>query len=376
MHGPDMRILSVVGTRPEAIKMAMVARALASADGVEHFICVTAQHRQLLDSVLKVFDLHSDFDLDVMKPDQDLTHITNSVLAGMATVLRHLGPDRVLVQGDTTTAFGAALAAFYSKTPVGHVEAGLRSGTVSMPWPEEMNRRLTDSLSDRHYVPTTQARDNLLIEGIPEEGITITGNTVIDALLHVVEKLRLEPSLAGEAASVIPNRDSGRRLILVTGHRRENFGSGILQLCEALIRISARDDVDIVYPVHPNPNVTDPVHESLGARPNIHLIPPLDYVAFVYLMTEAHVIITDSGGIQEEAPSLGKPVLVTRDVTERPEAVDAGTVKLVGTNSKLLVEEVTTLLDNATAYSAMARVHHPYGDGHASKRIMSDVING
>ena len=371
-----MRVLSVIGTRPEAIKMAMVARALSSAEGVERLICVTAQHREMLDSGLKMFGLRSDFDLSVMKPNQDLTHITNAVMAGMATVLSEVRPDRVLVQGDTTTSFAASLAAFYSKTPVGHVEAGLRSGNISMPWPEEMNRRLTDSISDRHYVPTEQARKNLLAEGIAEEGITLTGNTVIDALEYMVERLRSEPKLTEKACAALPDLSTDRRLILVTGHRRENVGPGIAEVCEALIRISARDDVEIVYPVHPNPNVSIPVHEALGSHPNIHLIPPLDYVAFVYLMTEAHIIVTDSGGIQEEAPSLGKPVLVTREVTERPEAVEAGTVKLVGTNSDRIVKEVTALLDDSDAYAAMARVHNPYGDGHASERILANLING
>ena len=356
--------------------MAMVARALSSAEGVEHFICVTAQHREMLDSGLKMFGLRSDFDLSVMKPNQDLTHITNAVTTGMATVLSEARPDRVLVQGDTTTSFAAALAAFYSKTPVGHVEAGLRSGSISMPWPEEMNRRLTDLISDRHYVPTEQARKNLLAEGIAEEGITLTGNTVIDALEYIVERLGSEPGLADTACAALPDLSTDRRLILVTGHRRENLGRGLADVCEALIRISARDDVEIVYPVHPNPNVSKPVHDALGSRPNIHLIPPLDYVTFVYLMTEAHIIITDSGGIQEEAPSLGKPVLVTREVTERPEAVEAGTVKLVGTNSDRIVEEVTALLDDSDAYAAMARVHNPYGDGHASDRILANLING
>ena len=330
----------------------------------------------MLDSGLKMFGLRSDFDLSVMKPNQDLTHITNAVMTGMATVLSEVRPDRVLVQGDTTTSFAAALAAFYSKTPVGHVEAGLRSGSISMPWPEEMNRRLTDLISDRHYVPTEQARTNLLAEGIAEEEITLTGNTVVDSLEYIVERLRSEPGLADTACAALPALSTDRRLILVTGHRRENLGRGLADVCEALIRISARDDVEIVYPVHPNPNVSTPVHEALGSCSNIHLIPPLDYVAFVYLMTQAHLIVTDSGGIQEEGPSLGKPVLVTREVTERPEAVEAGTVKLVGTNSVRIVKEVTALLDDSDAYAAMARVHNPYGDGHASERILANLIDG
>lgn len=367
--------MSVIGTRPEAIKMAMVARALSSTSGVEHFLCVTAQHRHLLDSSLKVFGLKSDFDLGVMKPGQDLTYITSAVLTGMTEILCELRPDRVLVQGDTTTAFAAALAAFYCKIPVGHVEAGLRSGSTLMPWPEEMNRLLADSLSDRHYAPTEQARFNLLAEGISEEGIAVTGNTVIDALLYVVDRIGANPGWVGEVCSDFPKPSASDRLILVTGHRRESFGPGIVQKCEALIRIASRDDVEIVYPVHPNPNVTNPVQEALGAHPRIHLIPPLDYLAFVHLMTQAHIIITDSGGIQEEAPSLGKPVLVTREVTERPEAVQAGTVKLVGTDCDRIVSEVATLLDDPAAYAAMARVHNPYGDGHASERIVEDLTN-
>lgn len=371
-----MHVLIVIGTRPEAIKMGMVARTLSSDDRIEHSICVTAQHREMLDSGLKMFGLRSDYDLSVMRHNQGLMHITQTVMAGMATVLSEARPDRVLVQGDTTTSFAAALAASYCKTPVGHVEAGLRSGNMSMPWPEEMNRRLTDLISDRHYVPTEQARRNLLAEGISEEGITMTGNTVIDALKFIAKRLKSEPELIPEVRATLPDVSHNKRLILVTGHRRENLGPGIADVCKALTRIATRDDVEIVYPVHPNPNVRHPVHEALGACPNIHLIPPLDYVAFIYLMTEAYVIVTDSGGIQEEAPSLGKPVLVTREVTERPEAVEAGTVKLVGTNPDRIVEELTVLLDDSDAYAAMARVHNPYGDGRASERIVADLIDG
>ena len=370
-----MRILSVIGTRPEVIKMAMVSHALSSADGIEHFICVTAQHRDMLDSPLKLFGLQPDFDLSIMKPGQDLTHITNSVLTGVTQVLSEVRPDRVLVQGDTTTALAASLASFYSKVPVGHVEAGLRSGTILLPWPEEMNRRLIDSISDRHYVPTTQARDNLLRERMPERGIILTGNTVIDALEYMVGRLGSEPGLAEKASAAVPNLSTNRKLILVTGHRRENFGSGILQVCDALIRIVARHDVEIIYPVHPNPNVSGPVNRVLKSYRQIHVIPPLDYLTFVYLMTEAYIIITDSGGVQEEAPSLGKPVLVTRDVTERPEGVDAGTVKLVGTNSESITKEASILLEDPSAYASMASVHNPYGDGHASRRILWNLIN-
>ena len=319
-----MRILSVAGTRPEAIKMAMVARTLSAADGIQHELCVTAQHREMLDSVLRLFDLEPDYDLDVMTPGQDLTDVTGAVLNGMRNVLAEANPDRVLVQGDTATVLATALAAFYARIPVGHVEAGLRTGDMMAPWPEEMNRRLADALSDRHYAPTETARENLLREGLPDSGIVVTGNTVIDALLNVVDRLNNEPNLLTQAAARLPERDANKRLILVTGHRRESFGAGFEQMCRALAQLSSRDDVEIVYPVHLNPRVREPVFRHLAAIPTVHLVEPLDYLAFVHLMNEAHLILTDSGGIQEEAPSLGKPVLVMRDKTERPEAVATG----------------------------------------------------
>ena len=371
-----MRVLSVVGTRPEAVKMAMVARTLAEADGVEHELCVTAQHRDMLDSVLRLFNLKPDYDLDVMTPGQDLTDVTRAVLNGMRGVLAEAKPNRVLVQGDTTTVLATALAAFYARIPVGHVEAGLRTGDMSAPWPEEMNRRLADALSDRHYAPTETARRQLLDEGLPDKGIVVTGNTVIDALLHVVDRLKADPRLLREAGAKLPSLVKGEKLILVTGHRRESFGEGFEQICGAIVRISGRDDVQIVYPVHLNPRVREPVFRNLADLPNVHLIEPLDYLAFVHLMNEAHLILTDSGGIQEEAPSLGKPVLVMRDTTERPEAVMAGTVKLVGTDSDRIATETARLLDDSEAYAAMARVHHPYGDGQASQRILEDLIGG
>ena len=369
----SLRILSVIGTRPEAIKMAMVARALDEADGIEHRLCATAQHREMLDSVLALFDLRPDYDLDVMLPDQDLTHITRSVLDGMAPILAEFRPDRVLVQGDTTTTLAAALAAFHAKVPVGHVEAGLRSGDPTMPWPEEMNRRLVDRLSDRHYAPTPRARANLLAEGFDDTGILVTGNTGIDALLYVAGRLEREPELLQQARASVLQTPAERRVILVTAHRRENVGPGLAAICDALSQIAARDDVEIVYPVHPNPNVRDPVHAALGCHPRIHLLKPLEYVSFVYLMTEAHVLVTDSGGIQEEAPSLGKPVLVMRDVTERPEAVRAGTARLVGTDTKRIVEEVAGLLDDSTKYEAMSRRQDLYGDGQAGDRIVREL---
>ena len=371
----DVRILSVVGTRPEAVKMAMVARTLAGANGIEHELCVTAQHREMLDSVLRLFELKPDYDLDVMTPGQDLTDVTGAVLNGMRGVLAEAKPDRVLVQGDTTTVLATALAAFYSRIPVGHVEAGLRTGDMSAPWPEEMNRRLADALSDRHYAPTETARERLLEEGLPDSGIVVTGNTVIDALLHVVDRLDRDPELLSEAEARLPKLEESKRIILVTGHRRENFGAGFENICRAIVQISWRDDVEIIYPVHLNPRVREPVFRHLADHPNVHLIEPLDYLAFVHLMNEAYLILTDSGGIQEEAPTLGKPVLVMRDTTERPEAVAAGTVQLVGTDAERITTETARILDEPEIYKAMARIHHPYGDGRASERILEDLTS-
>jgi len=371
-----MRILSVIGTRPEAIKMAMVARALDGVDGIEHRICATAQHREMLDSVLDLFDMHPRYDLDVMAPEQDLTHVTQAVLMGMAPILEGFQPDRVLVQGDTTTTLAAALAAYYADVPVGHVEAGLRSGDLTMPWPEEMNRRLADRLSDRHYAPTRRARENLLAEGFDDGSIVVTGNTGIDALLHIAERLEVEPHLMERARSGLPHLDATRRLVLVTAHRRENLGASLAGICDGLARLGRRDDVEIVYPVHPNPQVHGPVYLALGGLPHVHLIPPLDYVSFAYLMSQAHFIVTDSGGIQEEAPSLGKPVLVMREVTERPEVVEAQTARLVGTDADVIHREAVRLLDDTKVHSAMARRHNPYGDGRASGRIVGDLASG
>ena len=331
--------------------MAMVARTLSAADGIEHELCITAQHREMLDSVMRLFDLKPDYDLDVMTPEQDLTDVTGAVLNGMRGVLAEAKPDRVLVQGDTTTVLATALAAFYAGIPVGHVEAGLRTGDMSAPWPEEMNRRLADALSDRHYAPTETARKRLIDEGLPDPGIVVTGNTVIDTLLHVVRRLDSDPELRTEASARIPLPEGGRRLILVTGHRRESFGAGFEAICRAIAQISTRDDVEIVYPVHLNPRVREPVFRHLADLPNVHLIEPLDYLAFVHLMNEAYLILTDSGGIQEEAPSLGKPVLVMRDTTERPEAVAAGTVRLVGTDAERITTETARLLDEPRTYA-------------------------
>ncbi|MDQ2804513.1 MAG: UDP-N-acetylglucosamine 2-epimerase (non-hydrolyzing) [Pseudomonadota bacterium] len=377
-----MRILSVFGTRPEAIKMAPIVRRLAAAPQITSLVCVTAQHRQMLDQVLEVFAIRPDRDLDLMRDSQGLTYITTTVLERLGSVFADLRPDRVLVQGDTTTTFAAALAAFYAKIPVGHVEAGLRTGNVHSPWPEEINRRLTTGLADRHFPPTETARQNLLREGVDPASIVVTGNTVIDALFDALAILDADPARVATIARGLPHfeRSGGaqarRRLILVTGHRRENFDGGLERVARGLLRLAARGDVEIVYPVHLNPNVRRVADAVLGTHEAIHLIPPLDYLPFVHLMRRADLIITDSGGVQEEAPSLGKPVLVTRDTTERPEAVTAGTVELVGTDTDRLVARAERLLDDPAAYEAMSVALNPYGDGRAAARILEALLNG
>ncbi|NVO01011.1 MAG: UDP-N-acetylglucosamine 2-epimerase (non-hydrolyzing) [Geobacteraceae bacterium] len=363
------KILITFGTRPEAIKMAPVVAALKEQAAFEVKVCVTAQHRQMLDQVLELFNIVPDFDLNLMQPGQDLTDITSNVLFGMRGVLRNWRPDWMLVHGDTTTTFAAALAAYYEKVSVGHVEAGLRTGNIYSPWPEEMNRRLAGAIAALHFAPTERAAGNLLREGVAAERIFITGNTVIDALLEVVDKVRNDGRLKAHFASQFSFLDDARRLVLVTGHRRENFGEGFERICRALQRLSERDDLDIVYPVHLNPHVQEPVRRILSNASRVHLIAPLDYLPFVYLMDRSALIITDSGGVQEEAPSLGKPVLVMRDTTERPEAVDAGTVKLVGTDEDAIVNEANLLLDDSAAYEKMSQAHNPYGDGAAATRI-------
>ncbi|MBK5944775.1 UDP-N-acetylglucosamine 2-epimerase (non-hydrolyzing) [Halorhodospira halophila] len=369
-----MRILTVFGTRPEGIKLAPVIRALQSSPEITGKVCVTGQHREMLDQVLALFGIAPDHDLGVMKPGQDLTGVTTEILAGLRGVLEEEAPDFVLVHGDTTTTFAASLAAYYQQIPVGHVEAGLRTGNRYAPWPEEMNRRLTGALAELHFAPTDRARDNLLREGIAAEQIAVTGNTVVDALLTVVGRLEQEPQLRADAEQQFDFLDPSRRLIVVTGHRRESFGEGFRNLCEALRRIADRDDVEIVYPVHLNPNVQQPVRETLADHPRVHLLEPMDYLPFVALLNRAELIITDSGGIQEEAPSLGKPVLVTRETTERPEAVSAGTVRLVGTDVERIVGETTQLLDDPARYRDMARAHNPYGDGKATERIVERLL--
>lgn len=372
---PISKIMLVFGTRPEAIKMAPVVRALSAAKQWEVKVCVTAQHRQMLDQVLSLFEIIPDFDLNLMKPGQDLTDITSNVLIGMRDVFNKWKPDLVFVHGDTTTAMAASLAAFYAKIPVAHVEAGLRTNNIYSPWPEEMNRRMVGRVTSLHFAPTETARANLLAEGCADESIYVTGNTVIDALLNVVERINIDTTLNQQLRERFAFLQKDKRLILVTGHRRENFGQGFDNICNALRKIAERDDVEIVYPVHLNPNVQEPVRRILDDCQNIHLIEPLDYLPFVYLMNRAYILLTDSGGIQEEAPSLGKPVLVMRDATERPEAVAAGTIRLVGTDSVHIVSNATRLLDNQQEYQRMSQTHNPYGDGLASSRICK-VIQG
>lgn len=369
-------ILVVFGTRPEAIKMAPVIQRLRRSPGIGLRVCVSAQHRQMLDQVLQLFAIRPDYDLDVMRPNQTLAGLTSAVIEGVSDVLESVRPDLVLVHGDTTTTFAAALASFYRKIPVGHVEAGLRTGNLQAPWPEEMNRRFAGQLAALHFAPTVAARMNLEKEGIPGNTIWVTGNTVIDALQDIVGRIALNASLEAELVQGMRwMKDSSRRIVLVTGHRRENFGDGIEGVCQALRRLALEQDVEIVYPVHPNPNVMDPVHRLLDGISNIHLIEPMEYLPFVFLMSKAYLIITDSGGVQEEAPSLGKPVLVMRDVTERPEAVAAGTVRMVGADASRIFDEAKRLLTDMDLYTRMSTAHNPYGDGHASDRI-AKIIEG
>ncbi len=369
------KILLVFGTRPEAIKMAPLVKTLQAHKAFEVKVCVTAQHRHMLDQVLQLFDIQPDFDLNLMRPGQDLSDITSGVLLGLKPVLAQWRPDAVLVHGDTSTTFAASLAAFYQRIPVGHVEAGLRTGNLYSPWPEEANRKLTSVLAHWHFAPTATSRSNLLKEGVPSSAIHVTGNTVIDALLQVREKIVNSPQLRQQFAQDFSFLDPRKRLVLVTGHRRENFGDGFERICQALTRIAKNHaDVQVVYPVHLNPQVQEPVRRLLGDIGNIHLIEPLDYLPFVYLMDKSTLILTDSGGIQEEAPSLGKPVLVMRDTTERPEAVEAGTVKLVGTDVEKIVTEAGTLLTDTQAYQTMAFAHNPYGDGLACQRIAQALL--
>lgn len=368
------KILITFGTRPEAIKISPVIRALRSSAQFDVKVCVTAQHREMLDQVLSLFELEPDFDLNLMKSGQDLTDITTGVLIGMRGIFLRWKPDQLMVHGDTSTAMAASLAAFYARIPVAHVEAGLRTGNIYSPWPEEINRRVVGRIATTHFAPTEKARQNLLGEGCDDGTIFVTGNTVIDSLLEIVKKFKSDGDLLQRMHERFSFIDFSKRLILVTGHRRENFGQGFEGICGALKVLATRPDIEIVYPVHLNPNVQEPVRRIIGQSPNIHLIDPLDYLPFVYLMSKAYLIITDSGGIQEEAPSLGKPVLVTRDNTERPEAVEAGTVKLVGTDADRILLEAADLLDNRVEYSRMAAKINPYGDGMASARIAEAML--
>lgn len=363
-----MRILSVFGTRPEAIKMAPLVKAIDADADLTSLVCVTGQHRAMLDQVLALFQIVPDYDLDVMVPNQTLNGLVSRVMAALDPVLEAARPDRVLVHGDTSTALAAALCAFHRRIPVGHVEAGLRTYDLAQPWPEEMNRQVADRLCDLLFAPTPVAADNLRGERLSGR-ILVTGNTVIDALFLALSRIDTDAPLRSALDQDFAFLDPSRRLVLVTGHRRENFGAGFIAICEALARLAARADVEIVYPVHLNPNVREPVHRLLDGHSNVHLIAPLDYLPFVYLMRRSHLVLTDSGGVQEEAPSLGKPVLVMRDVTERPEAVAAGTVELVGTNADRITAAVARLLDDPARHGQFARRSNPYGDGQACRRI-------
>ena len=364
------RVACIIGTRPEAIKLFPVIHALKGAADIEPLVVLTAQHRDMLDQVMAIAQIRADVDLNIMRPGQTLTDVTLGVLGALTPELAKLAPDAVVVQGDTTTAFVGALAAFYARIPVAHVEAGLRSGNKFAPFPEEVNRCLVDVMTDVFLPPTERAKANLVREGYDDDKLHVTGNTVVDALLWIRARLEAEPTLRTEIEAELPRLQDGRRLILVTSHRRENFDGGIASICEGLRRLAGRGDVQIVFPVHPNPNIREPVFKILGEVSGIDLVPPLNYLQFISLMMRAHLIITDSGGVQEEAPALGVPVLVMRDTTERPEGIEAGTARLVGADGGRIVREANTLLNDAIAYRAMAQAHNPFGDGHSSARIV------
>lgn len=380
------KIMLVFGTRPEAIKMAPLVKEFQKhPDQFETIVCVTGQHRQMLDQVLEIFDIKPDYDLNIMKQGQDLYDVTARVLTGMRDVLKEALPDVVLVHGDTTTSTAAALAAFYQQIPVGHVEAGLRTHNIYSPWPEEMNRQITGRIATYDFAPTPLSKSNLLAEGVAEDKITVTGNTVIDALYWVVDKIKNDKALNGQLEEILKNAgyavnrlNDGKKLVLITGHRRENFGDGFISMCKAIKALTEKyPEVDFVYPMHLNPNVRKPIHEVFGENleglGNMFFIEPLEYLSFVYLMEKSNIVLTDSGGIQEEAPGLGKPVLVMRDTTERPEALEAGTVKLVGTDYDMIVKEVSALLDDAVHYDKMSKAVNPYGDGKACERIVNSL---
>jgi UDP-N-acetylglucosamine 2-epimerase (non-hydrolysing) len=385
------RVLIVFGTRPEAIKVAPLVKAFQQqADAFETVVCVTGQHREMLDQVLRLFEIMPDYDLNIMKDGQDLYDITARVLMGMRDVIKAVQPDVVFVHGDTTTSMASALAAFYQQIPVAHIEAGLRTHNIYSPWPEEMNRQITSRIATYNFAPTPLSKENLLREGVKEETITVTGNTVIDALYLVVNKIKQDASLSAQLQEQLKKAGyntarlhNGKKLVLITGHRRENFGDGFVHMCNAIKTLAEKyPEVDFVYPMHLNPNVRKPIREIFGdeavsgtngGERNIFFIEPLEYLSFVFLMEQSTLVLTDSGGIQEEAPGLGKPVLVMRDTTERPEAVDAGTVKLVGTNYDLIVREVSLLLDDEAYYRSMAQANNPYGDGQACERIIEFI---
>jgi UDP-N-acetylglucosamine 2-epimerase (non-hydrolysing) len=372
------KVLLVFGTRPEAIKMAPLVKAFEKEKTIKSKVCVTAQHREMLDQVLELFDIKPDYDLNLMKPGQDLYDITANVLLGMKSVLAEFKPDVVLVHGDTATTSSASLAAFYQKIKVGHVEAGLRTGDIYSPWPEEANRQITGVLANYHFAPTTTSQNNLLRENKDDKNIMVTGNTVIDALFLALEKIKNDKALEAKIKEQIQELNyeikDDKKIILVTGHRRENHGQGFINICEALKTLANENpDIDVVYPVHLNPNVQKPVKEILSDTENIHLIEPLQYEQFIYMMNKSYFIITDSGGVQEEAPSLGKPVLVMRDTTERPEAVEAGTVKLVGTDKATILKEAQKLLTDKISYEKMSKAHNPYGDGNACEKIVKFI---
>lgn len=368
-----MKVLSVIGTRPEAIKMAPVIKAFESDNYFQSFVCVTGQHKEMLENITRLFDIRKDFDLEIMRPNQDLFDITANVVIKMRDVLQKVNPDMVIVQGDTTTAMTAALSAFYCKIPVGHVEAGLRTNEKYAPYPEEINRRLVSAIADIHWAPTQRAQKNLLKEGIPGNKVIVTGNTVIDALFMALKKVT-KSSRFPELADIEEVINSEKDIVLITGHRRENFGKGFEEICEAIEKISSQNpDIHLIYPVHYNPNVKDIVFERLSKVPNIHLINPVGYLEFVFLMHRSKIILTDSGGIQEEAPSLGKPVVVMRESTERPEGVEAGVVILAGANCKNILENVNRLLNDKGEYDRMSKIQNPYGDGLASHKIVSSL---
>ena len=367
-------VVCVFGTRPEAIKMAPVVQALKAREDVRTSVCLTGQHREMLTQVTDLFDIVPDRNLDVMQAAQGLTHVTGAVLAGLETAFTDMKPDWVLVHGDTTTTMAAAMAAYYQQIPVGHVEAGLRTGNIYSPWPEEMNRKIAGALSTLHFAPTPGSAANLVREGVAVDRIEVTGNTVIDALYWVRNHALKRPRMQAEMTTQFGFLDPDKKLVLVTGHRRENQHGGLEKICAAMRSLAMRGDVEVVYPVHLNPNVQRAARAVLKDVEGVHLIEPLDYLPFVWLMDRAHLIVTDSGGIQEEAPSLGKPVLVTRDTTERPEAVDAGTVRLTGADTDAILWEAERLLDDDTAYAAMAQAHNPYGDGEAATRIVNRLL--